>query len=162
MARLYVKKTHLLILKHQHEKEDPAGLLGRYDDWWAPSSCSPSALLDSVGAIFSFHFFFVYGEDHLYAPTDRHHFMALPLLKQVCAIFLFCFVSLSLFLFLFSASAIFALYLTSASGHHLHPLPLRHSRAPVCPRGELLDTSGALGFTFGDLVFAAATRGDAL
>ena len=53
-------------------------------------------------------------------------------------------------------------FLIPASGHHLHTLPLLCSRAPVSLRGELLQASGALVFTSGDLVFAAVTQGTPL
>lgn len=41
----------------------------------------------------------------------------------------------------------------------LHAFPLPQFKVPVPPRGELLHTSGALIFTYGDLVSVATTQG---
>ena len=41
----------------------------------------------------------------------------------------------------------------------LHAFPLPQIKVPVPLRGELLHTSGALVFTYGDLVFVVTTQG---
>ena len=122
--------------------------------WWAPSSCSSSALLNSEGTIFfslslplvsslcstggccfsfSFSFFFF--------PFTLKFFL---LFFVFCSLFLF-YPFIFLFFLFWQVPSLKTLFLclAPANGHHLCALHLLHSRSPVYPRRKLLHISGA-------------------
>ena len=59
-------EAYLLVLKHQPERQGPAGIPCRDGGWRVPPSCS-SALVNPADAVFCMWFLFVWGVPSLYS-----------------------------------------------------------------------------------------------
>lgn len=135
-SRLHMKEIHLLILKH----------------WYLLGYSLGQTLVDTI---FLFSLCLAKVSSTILPP---------PALLLGIILFFFLspfslFLSL-LFLFFFSVNAICVLpiCLMSASGYHFWAL-LLYSRALLSSGEEVLHNTGALVFTFGDMVLAAAIQG---